>query len=243
MVMAMSCVPPGLSCRRPEANRLEYRREGLTEWYLNGPLGLEQGFTLAQSPGERRSDPLTLAFILSGNLTASIDPTGRDAILSRADGTAYLRYRGLTAHDATGRELRAWMQVEGERLWLRVDDTGAQYPLVVDPFIQQAKLTASDGATNDFFGRSVAVSGDTIVVAAVGDDIGANINQGSTYVFVKPAGGWSGALTESAKLIAADGAFDDQFGTRLRWTATPSWSGRHSTTSVWVLAKARRMYL
>ena len=195
-----------------EANRLEYRRDGLTEWYLNGPLGLEQGFTLAQSPGERRSDPLTLAFTLSGNLTASIDPIGRDAILSRADGTADLRYRGLTAHDATGRDLRAWIQVEGERLWLRVDDTGAQYPLVVDPFIQRAKLTASDGATNDFFGRSVAVSGDTIVVGAGLDDIGANINQGSAYVFVKPAGGWSGALTENAKLIAADGGFDDQFG-------------------------------
>ena len=194
------------------ANRLEYRRGGLTEWYLNGPLGLEQGFTLAQSPGERRSEPLTLAFTLSGNLAPSIDPTGRSAILNRSDGTPALRYRGLTAHDATGRELRAWMQVEGEQLWLRVDDRDAQYPLVVDPFIQQAKLTASDGARSDFFGRSVAVSGDTIVVSAVGHDIGANTNQGSTYVFVKPAGGWSGALTESAKLIAADGAFDDQFG-------------------------------
>ncbi|HET7638642.1 MAG TPA: hypothetical protein VFK47_07855, partial [Ktedonobacteraceae bacterium] len=30
-------------------NRVEYHRMGgLTEWYLNGPLGLEQGFTLAQ---------------------------------------------------------------------------------------------------------------------------------------------------------------------------------------------------
>src|SRR5215204_4861663 len=198
----------------PQANgnRLEYRRGGLTEWYLNGPLGLEQGFTLTQSPGERRGDPLTLAFTLSGNLTASIGSNGRDAILNRADGTPHLRYRGLTAHDATGRELRAWMQVEEERLWLRVDDTDAQYPLVVDPFIQQAKLTASDGATNDFFGRSVAVSGDTIVVGAGLDDIGANINQGSTYVFVKPAGGWSGALTESAKLIAGDGRCDERFG-------------------------------
>jgi len=195
-----------------DANRLEYRRDGFTEWYLNGPLGLEQGFTLTQSPGERRSDPLTLAFTLSGNLTASVDPTGRDAILNRADGTPALRYRGLTAHDATGRELRAWMQVEGERLWLRVDDTGAQYPLMVDPFIQQAKLTSSDGAVVDQFGFSVAVSGDTIVVGAVSDDIGANLNQGSAYVFVKPAGGWSGALTENSKLIAADGALDDQFG-------------------------------
>src|SRR5262249_5108820 len=26
------------------ANRVEYLRQGLTEWYVNGPLGLEQGF-------------------------------------------------------------------------------------------------------------------------------------------------------------------------------------------------------
>ena len=97
-------------------NRLEYRRRGLTEWYLNGPLGVEQGFTLEQPLGEGRGDPLTLAFTLSGNLTATIGANGRDAILTRADGTPDLRYRGLTAHDATGRELRAWMQVEGERL-------------------------------------------------------------------------------------------------------------------------------
>jgi hypothetical protein len=38
------------------------------------------------------------------------------------------------------------MEVRGEELLLRVDDAGARYPIVVDPFVQQAKLTASDGA-------------------------------------------------------------------------------------------------
>ena len=52
---------------------------------------------------------------------------------------------------------------------------------------QTAKLTASDGAAGDFFGMSVAMSGDTVVVGADSDDIGANANQGSAYVFVKPA--------------------------------------------------------
>ena len=35
---------------------------------------------------------------------------------------------------------------------------------------EQAKLTASDGAANDYFGNSVAIAGDTIVVGASGDD-------------------------------------------------------------------------
>jgi hypothetical protein len=62
------------------------------------------------------------------------------------------------------------------------------------------------------FGFSVAISGDTVVVGALFDDIGANTDQGSAYVFVKPVGGWAGNLTESAKLTASDGAGGDSFG-------------------------------
>ena len=50
-------------CRRSIAGaRVEYRRDGLTEWYINGPRGLEQGFTLAAPPaGARSSSRLALA--------------------------------------------------------------------------------------------------------------------------------------------------------------------------------------
>ncbi|MBI4574001.1 MAG: hypothetical protein HY713_12045 [candidate division NC10 bacterium] len=84
------------------ANRVEYRRGSLTEWYLNGPLGLEQGFTLATPPDGPSTGPLTLTLSLAGNL---------------------------------------------------VDDAGARYPLVVDPSFQQAKLTASAGASGDASAR------------------------------------------------------------------------------------------
>ena len=74
-----------------------------------------------------------------------------------------------------------------------------------------AKLTASDGAAGDWFGRSVSVSGDGGVVA-----IGAPHNDsynGAVYVFTKPAAGWgTGAITDSAKLTASDGARGDWFG-------------------------------
>ena len=77
-----------------------------------------------------------------------------------------------------------------------------------------AKLTASDGATLDFFG-AVDVSGNTAVVSAASDDNANGINAGSAYVFVKPVGGWAGNLTETAKLIDSDGAAVDLFGARL----------------------------
>lgn len=77
---------------------------------------------------------------------------------------------------------------------------------------QTAKLIASDGAAGDFFGVSVGVSGDTIVSGAIFHTVGLNNRQGAAYTFVKPGSGWSGTLTETARLIASDGAGDDRLG-------------------------------
>ena len=75
---------------------------------------------------------------------------------------------------------------------------------------ETAKLTASDGSPSDYFGYSVAVDGDVVVVGAfLTDDNGSD--SGSAYVFVEPNGGWVDA-TEAAKLTPSDGAADDQFG-------------------------------
>ncbi len=200
-----------------EANRVEYRRGEVTEWYVNGPLGLEQGFTVARAPvveGREGRGPLSIALALDGGWRVEVDGDGQGARLvdRNSGGERVLRYRGLVAHDARGKELRAWVEAERERLWLRVEDAGAEYPVVVDPFIQQAKLTASDGAAADQFGISVGISGDVVVVGAVTHDVGANANQGAAYVFVKPPGGWAGTMTETAKLLASDGAANDSFG-------------------------------
>ena len=91
-----------------------------------------------------------------------------------------------------------------------IDDSGSAYVLTRDSngdWNQVAKLTASDGAENDNFGISVAVSGDTVVVGASGDAT----NIGSAYVFVKPVGGWADA-TQTAKLTASDRGSGDELG-------------------------------
>jgi len=62
-------------------------------------------------------------------------------------------------------------------------------------FTQMAKLIASDGATRDFLGCSVAISGDYVIVGASGDDSGV----GAAYVFQKPVSGWTNAV-ETTKL-------------------------------------------
>ena len=70
---------------------------------------------------------------------------------------------------------------------------------------QSAKLKASDAASYDGFGSSVAFDGATIVVGAPDDDDGGN-SSGAAYVFTKPtsAAGWADSIgTETAKLTAS----------------------------------------
>lgn len=74
---------------------------------------------------------------------------------------------------------------------------------------RSAKVTASDGADNDYFGSSVALS-DSGEILAVGAKQweGAASNQGQVYLF-----DWSGtAWTERTTVAAGDAAANDYFG-------------------------------
>ena len=79
---------------------------------------------------------------------------------------------------------------------------------------QQAKLTASDGNSNDYLGLPVTVDGNTAVIGAHGADVGANLFQGAAYVFVRNGTTWS----QQAKLVASDGSASDICG----WSASLS---------------------
>lgn len=72
----------------------------------------------------------------------------------------------------------------------------------------QAYLLSSDSTSS--FGHSVSISGDYIAVGAPLSKVN-NIQQGAVYLYQKPTSGWSNT-TETAKLIASDGAFSDNFG-------------------------------
>lgn len=80
-----------------------------------------------------------------------------------------------------------------------------------DTWTQQAKLTASDGASDYTFGIAVAIWGDTIVVGSYRNTHSGAFRAGAAYVFVKPLGGWVD-MTETAKLTASDAAANDEFG-------------------------------
>ena len=92
------------------------------------------------------------------------------------------------------------------------------------------KILASDGETNDSFGRSPSVSsnGDTILVGANGDDE-AGLSAGAAYVFERRGDLWF----EQVKLLASDPGIQDHFGAWL--TITPDgqraiiYGGRNTT--------------
>jgi len=67
---------------------------------------------------------------------------------------------------------------------------------------QTAKLTPSDGKSEDNFGASVAINGNTVVVGATQLCAGA---YGEAYVFSEPASGW-GDTTQTAKLLPSAGS-------------------------------------
>jgi len=76
-------------------------------------------------------------------------------------------------------------------------------------------LTASDSDAGDWFGSSISIDGDTVVVGAHRDDDAdpgnPDANSGSAYVFERDEGGadnWG----EVKKLTASDGAEKDIFG-------------------------------
>ncbi len=193
------------------ANRVEVARGGLTEWWVNGPLGLEQGWTV-QAPRRRGGGPLTLSLAQGGTLNAAAGADDRALVVADAAGRAVLRYGGLAAYDATGRELPARFEVTGREIRVRVEDAGASYPVRIDPWLQAAELTASDGGADDDLGRGVAVSADgsTVVAGAPYHQVG-GVTRGAAYVFVRPASGWGNA-TEVAELTASDGSLLDLFG-------------------------------
>jgi hypothetical protein len=87
--------------------------------------------------------------------------------------------------------------------------SGSAYVFYYDgsSWVQQAKLVPADGAAEDWFGFSVALDTDLAVIGACRYD-GLSRDSGAAYVFGRSGSAW----TLEQKLLASDGAEDDNFG-------------------------------
>jgi phage baseplate assembly protein gpV len=133
----------------------------------------------------------------------------------------------LTATDgAAGDEFGVSVSIDGDTMVVgahydddKGDNSGSAYVYTRDTagdlasgWTQIAKLTADDGAAYDWFGTSVSIDGDTVVIGAYADDDKGD-KSGSAYVFTRDtAGELASNWTQVDKLNATDGAAGDEFG-------------------------------
>lgn len=123
--------------------------------------------------------------------------------LSASDGEAYDFFGVAVGLSGDVAVVGAYLADEGGA------NAGSAYAFRFDgsTWSEEQKLVASDGAADDRFGGSVAVSGDTIAVGAAQHDF-QGINSGTAYVYRFNSSGW----IEEAKLLPADGSAYDSFG-------------------------------
>jgi hypothetical protein len=208
-----------VASRTPDvhANRAVYPHRGLSEWYANGPLGIEQGFTLRAPPRRSADERLALTLAFSSNARATL-ASGGHALTMRRRGFAPLHYGGLIATDARGRALPSRMSLRPGRLRLLVDARGAAYPLRIDPLVQQGEMltggaeeidetrlvhreggVSEEAVARGELGYSVALSsdGNTALVGAPND---ADFT-GAAWVFARVGGEW---VEQGPKLTAGE---------------------------------------
>jgi hypothetical protein len=180
------------------ANRVSYARDGLTEWYANGPFGIEQGFTVDRGPTSRESTSLSLSLAVAGNVRVVSD--GRRGVLLRTARGRTIRYGALSASDSTGRELPSRIVARDGALLLRVDTAHARFPVTLDPLIaQEERPEPSDEDGEGRFGFAVALSADgaTALIGAPGD----GGFSGAVWVFTREGSNWK---QQGAKLTAPE---------------------------------------
>ena len=154
------------------------------------------GVTIAGAPGRtvggNANQGGALVFWHSGELEQQVALTASDG--AAGDGFGY----GVAIDGDTAVVGAPGAEVDG------LFNLGAVYVFERsgDVWVQQAKLTPSDGQEKDGFGIAIALDGDTLVVGAMA------VDGGAVYVFTRTGGAWS----QQAKLTASDGQDGDALG-------------------------------
>lgn len=225
-------------CRDCNANGIpdqcDIDAEVLSDLDANGvPDGCEPQCEIGEWSGlaafeESAGDGFGGAVDVDGNW-AVIGAAGADCAAGSSCGAAYVyRFNGVSwvewarlvapdaaASDVFGSRVAIADGVLAIGAWLDDSpsaDAGSVYVFTWDgaQWSQKAKLTASDAASDDHFGISVALGVDRLVVGSSGDNCtsSAGPDCGAAYVFRRTGTNW----IQETKLTAGDGAQGDGFG-------------------------------
>ena len=222
----------------------------LVQKAINTPLGLFKGGYQKKSYAYDGNGDLDLSSekpstVLVGDAGYSMYTYGVDApnaVRLRPDnrglvtmpeytGTAYAaketQYRGITpiiASDPSASDyFGTSVAISGNRVLVGanykdaggIDSSGQVYVYEwnsgTSRYDEIQKLSASDPALSDYFGTSVAISGNRVLVGAFGKDAGGLGNSGQVYVYEWNSG--TSKYVEIQKLTASDPSASDDFGT------------------------------
>jgi uncharacterized repeat protein (TIGR01451 family) len=190
----------------------------------SGTAWLEEQKLLASDGGS--GDHFGYAVSLSGdtlvvgspqdNIPGGVDEGSADVFVR--SGALWTHQQKLLASDPTASAgFGTSLSVSGDTLIVGApwDDTpsadvaGSAYVFVRSgtTWTEQQKLFAPDGSTQDWFGFSTAISGDTVIVGKI-EDAAQGIGTGSAYVFARTGNNW----ILQQKLLASDAAGNSYFG-------------------------------
>ncbi len=146
-------------------------------------------------------------------------------------GTSWTEQAKLLASDGSyDDELGKAVCIEGDTILLGVafEDAVAQnsgsayvFERTGTSWSERAKLIPDDAAPGEYFGRSVAIDGDRLLIGASGGYLGSTA--GSAYVFGRRGPGW----IQQARLEAGDGKPDDYFGVSVALSGDSALNGAY----------------
>ena len=191
------------------------------------PVLWEEKAKLTASDGTA-SDRFGWSVSVSGNV-AIAGAYQKQKGVNAKQGSAYLYEKNistgvweqkniLTASDGAASDQLGWaVSVSGNvaivSAWGDDSSTGSAYLYQKNDstglWEAKQKLTSSDRAINDQFGRSLSLSGDVAIVSAYLDDDRGD-SSGSAYVYQKNSS--TGLWEQKQKLTASDGVANDRFG-------------------------------
>lgn len=166
------------------------------------------------SPGTSAGDEAAAGWRIGSGIPLGAYQGGK--ILHASDPRASDRFSHSVAISGDTAVFGAWGEDGGAGN--PISNAGAAYVVErnhggTDNWGEVAKLTASDAQKDDWFGWSVAISGDTVVVGArtEGGLSDPALDTGAAYVFERDQGG-SDNWGEVVKLTASDAQEYDHFG-------------------------------
>ena len=169
----------------------------LIVWYLNGPLGLEQGFVLQAAPTCEGTTAGQVTIELSLDGLRPVRNSDSSLVMRDRAGRDVLRYTDLYVSDANGTRVPAVLGVSDTTISIELATTGADYPITVDPlittFVEQLKVNPN--RIYDDFSSKLALDQDTALIGArglisIGNGVGNGPFAGSAYVYTRTAGRW-----------------------------------------------------